>query len=113
MLCGSLLLGLSIIAGCSDSNYQNGKVTEPTAEVHADTVESKPAEYIIVLVDNASLKAAIRDLQPYEAVVIRDLKHGRYLVGLKEDPGMERLQADIKASVHIQMIQPNYTYTTQ
>ena len=108
-----LLFGISVFSGCSDSNYHNGRVYEPEVEISTNTKESKPNEYIIVLVENVSIKNAMNNLQKYDVQVIRDLKRNRYLIGLKNDPGIERLIKEVEGSVHIKHIQPNFTYTTQ
>ena len=110
---GILLFGISVISGCSDSNYHNGKVADPEVEISAGTRESKQNEYIIVLVENASIESAMNNLQKYDAQVIRDLKRGRYLIGLGNDPGIEQLAKDVKGSEQIKQIQPNFSYSIQ
>jgi len=102
-----------IISGCSDSSYQNGKVSEPGAQIPAGSSESKPIEYIIALVENADIEDAIRHLHKYDAQVIKDLKRGRYLISIRQDPGIEQLKEDIDDSEYIERIQPNFTYTAQ
>jgi hypothetical protein len=102
-----------VISGCNDSNYQNERVIEPEVETSASNEKSKPNEYIIVLSENVSIENAISNLQKYDAQVIKDLKRGRYLIGLKIDPGIEQLKKDVLGSKDISHIQPNFIYTIQ
>ncbi len=106
-------MGALVISGCSDSNYHNEKITEPEVEFSAANEVSNSSEYIIVLAENVSIENAISNLQKYDAQVIKDLKRGRYLIGLKNDPGIERLEKDVEGSEHIKQIQPNFSYTIQ
>jgi len=102
-----------VISGCSDPNYHNQKGTEPEIELSAGNEESKPKEYIILLSENVSIENALGHLQEYDAQVIRDLKRGRYLIGLKNDPGIEQLKKDVENSLYIKQIQRNFSYTIQ
>ena len=102
-----------VIPGCSDSNYYGEKTTETEVEFSAGNEESKSNEYIIVLAENISIENAISNLQKYDARVIKDLKRGRYLIGLKNDPGIKQLKKDVEGSEHIKQIQPNFSYTIQ
>lgn len=108
-----VVFGVLVISGCSDSSYHNEKITEPEVEFSAGNEESKSNEYIIVLVENVSIESAISNFQKYDAQIIKDLKRGRYLIGLKSDPGIEQLKKDVKNSQHIKQIQPNFNYTIQ
>ena len=108
-----VVFGALVISGCSDSNYQNEKITEPEVEFSAGNEESNSSEYIIVLAENVSIENAISNFQKYDAQVIKDLKRGRYLIELKNDPGIERLEKDVEGSEHIKQIQPNFSYTIQ
>ncbi len=108
-----VVFGVLVISGCSDSGYHNEKITEPELEFSAGNEESKPNEYIIVLAENVSIQNAISNMQKYDAQIIKDLKRGRYLIGLKNDPGIEQLKKDVKDSLHIKQIQPNFNYKIQ
>jgi hypothetical protein len=110
---GTFFAGVSLIGGCSDSNYQNGQLTALAVEGAATVNTSIQNEYIIVLAENVSIEEALDQLQVYGATVIRNLKRGRYLISVKQDPGIERLTEDFDGSEIIQHIQPNYTYRTQ
>lgn len=96
-----------------ESSNQSGYVADRKTESSASNGESILAEYIIVLQENVSIASAINSLQKYEAQAIRDLKKGRYLIGLENDPGIELLKKDVEGSDLIKHIQPNFTYTTQ
>ena len=102
-----------MISACQKPSYQNEKVAEPEVESYASNEESKPNEYIIVLSENVSIENAIRNLQKYDAWVIKDIERGRYLIGLKNDPGIEQLKKDVLGSKDINHIQPNFIYTIQ
>ena len=60
-----------------------------------------------------SITDALNSLNTYDIWLIKDLKQDRYLVGLKKNPGIERLKNDFIGSEYIKHIQPNFTYTTQ
>lgn len=83
------------------------------AEASAKGKEIKLTEYIIVLKENVSVADAIDNLQKYDVQVIRDLKKGRYLIGLKNNPGINQLKHDLEGSEYIKHIQPNFTYKAQ
>ena len=70
-------------------------------------------EYILVLKENVSVADALNSLQKYDVQVIRDLKKDRYLIGLKNNPGIDRLQEDVESSEYIKHIQPNFIYKIQ
>ena len=102
-----------MISACQKPSYQKEKVAEPEVESYASNEESKPNEYIIALSENVSIENAIRNLQKYDAQVIKDLKRGRYLIRLRNDPGIEQLKRDVFESKNIDHIQPNFVYTIQ
>ena len=102
-----------VISACTEPNNQNGYIADRITESSASNNEIILAEYIIVLEENVSIADAIDKFQIYEVQVIRDLKRGRYLIGLKIDPGIEQLNKDIEGFEHIKLIQPNYSYKTQ
>lgn len=108
-----IVFGVLIICGCSDSNYQNERAIEREVEFSASNQESKPNEYIIVLSENVSIENAISNLQKYDAKVIKSLERGRYLIELKNDPGIEQLILDVSDTKDIVHIQTNFTYTIQ
>jgi len=108
-----IVFGVFVISACSDSNYQSGYVADKKAAFSASNNGSILTEYIIVLKENVTIASAINSLQKYEAQVIRDLKKGRYLIGLKNDPGIQRLKKDVEGSDRIKQIQSNFTYTIQ
>ena len=108
-----VVFGVLLISGCLDSNYHNEKVTELEVEFSAGNEESKSNEYIIVLSENVSIENAMSNLQKYDTRVIKDLKRGRYLIGVRNDPGIEQLQKDVEGSEQIKQIQPNFSYSIQ
>ena len=107
------VIGVFIISACTEPNNQSGYIADRKTESSASNNEIILAEYIIVLEENVSIVDAIDKFQIYEAQVIRDLKRGRYLIGLKIDPGIEQLNKDVEGFEHIKLIQPNYSYKTQ
>jgi hypothetical protein len=107
------VFGALVITACSGSNYKSEYVADGKAGFLESNNESIPAEYIIVIEENVSIEKAISILKKYRTQIIRDLKKGRYLIGLKIDPGIEQLQKDIEGSEHIKQIQPNFSYTIQ
>jgi hypothetical protein len=107
------VFGVLVISACQEPNYQNEKVAEREVGFSESNEESDSSEYIIVLEENVSIENAISNLKKYDAQIIKDLKRGRYLIGLKNDPGIEQLKKDVKDSLHIKQIQPNFIYTIQ
>jgi hypothetical protein len=108
-----VVFGAYVISACTESNYQGEYTADIKDESSANNNESVLTEYIIVLEENVSIASAINSLQKYELQVIKDLKKNRYLVELKNDPGIEQLQKDVEGSERIKHIQPNFTYTIQ
>ena len=94
-----------VISACTEPGYQSENTT--------DKNESILTEYIIVLKENVSISIAIGLLEKYEVQVIKDLKKNRYLIGLKNDPGLEQLKKEVEATEYIEQIQPNFSYTIQ
>ena len=101
------------ISACTESIRHSEKNAEQVVEPSVTNKELKPSEYIIVLEENISISSAISILEKYDAQVIRDLDKNRYLIGLKNDPGIEQLKKDVESSGHIKHVQPNFTYTIQ
>jgi len=108
-----VVFGVLVISACTESTGQSEYVADRKTEFSTSNNDSITAEYIIVLKENVSISSAINHLQKYEAQVIRDLERGRYLIGLKNDPGIELLQKDVEGSDLIKLIQPNFSYTIQ
>jgi len=108
-----VVFGLLVISACTEPNNQSGFIADRKTESSASNNEITLAEYIIVLEENVSIADAIDNFQIYEAQVIRDLNRGRYLIGLKNDPGIGQLRKDVEASEQIKQIQPNFTYSIQ
>ena len=108
-----IVFSIFLISACTESNYQSEYVADGKADLSASNNEPILAEYIIVIEENVSIESATSIFEKYEGQVIRDLKKGRYLIGLKNDPGIEQLQKEVEGSEHIKHIQPNFTYTIQ
>ena len=108
-----VVFSIFLISACTESNYQSEYVADGQADLSASNNESILAEYIIVLEENVSIASATSIFGKYEGQVIKDLKKDRYLIRLKNDPGIEQLQKEVEGSEHIKHIQPNYTYTIQ
>ena len=107
------MLGIFVIPAYSESNFQSEFIADRTTVSSANDNEPIPTEYIIVLKQYVSIANATNILKKYQVQVIRNLKKNRYLIVLKNDPGIEQLQKDIGDSEHIQHIQPNFTFTIQ
>lgn len=101
------------ISACTESNHKREHVPDRVVEPSANNEELNLTEYIIELEKNISIESATSILEKYQGQVIRDLKNGRYLIGLKEDPGIEQLKKDVEGSKYIKFVQPNFTYTIQ
>ena len=108
-----MVFGAFVISACQEPNYQNEKVAEREVGFTEINEESRSSEYLIVLEENISITTALNNLQKYEVRVIKNLKKGRYLIELKQDPGIEQLRKDLEGSEHIKQIQPNFIYTIQ
>jgi len=108
-----VIFGLLVISACTEPNNRSGYIADRKIESSASNNEIILTEYIIVLEENVSIADVIDNFQIYEAQVIRDLKRGRYLIGLKIDPGIEQLNKDVEGFEHIKLIQPNFIYTIQ
>ena len=102
-----------LFSACTDTSYQEKNVAERGLDFPVPKEKSSLVEYIVVLKENTSIANATDFLKKYQVQVIRDLKKNRYLIRLKNDPGIERLQQDIEDSEFIKYIQPNYRYKTQ
>ena len=109
----TIVFGAFVISACQDSYYKNEKVAEREVDFSVGIEESKLSEYIIVLEENIIIADAINDLQKFDAKIIKNLKRGRYLIELKNDPGIELLKKHIEGSKRIKQIQPNFSYTIQ
>ena len=108
-----VVVGLFVTSACSESIFHKEQTASQEVLLPVGNDESDLIEYIIVLNDNVDIARALNKLKKYEVQVIRDLNRGRYLIGLKNDPGIEQLRKDVEASEKIKLIQPNFTYTIQ
>jgi len=103
----SLFTSTSIFSSYQNEYVVNGKVGSTTRNKKA------LAEYIIVLEDNVSFAIATHRFKKYHVRIIRDLNKGRYLIGIRHDPGIKHLQKIIQDTGHIKHIQSNSPYTVQ
>ncbi len=108
-----VVVGLFVTSACSESKYQKEQTANQEVLLPVANDESDLTEYIIVLNENVDIARALNKLKKYEVQVIRDLNRGRYLIGLKNDPGIEQLKKDVESSGYFKHIQPNFTYTIQ
>ena len=104
---------ICLLTACVDNQHANSTSTNGTTSTLINNKEEKIAEYIIVLNNRVKISDAINVFEKYDVQVIKDLKRDRYVIGLKNDPGIEQLQKDIVDSNQIKHIQPNFIYTTQ
>ena len=105
--------GILALSACKEAINSNERVSDRASESSESNRRSSLAEYIIVLKKSSSIADALNSLHKYDVQVIRDLKKGRYLIRLEEDPGIGRLEKDVKGSEYIKHIQPNFVYTIQ
>jgi hypothetical protein len=110
---GIVVCSTFAISACTESNQKSEYIPDRVTESSVSNEEPNLTEYIIVLEKDVSIESATGILKKYEVQVIRDLKKDRYLIGLKNDPGIERLKKDVEGSGYIKYIQPNFTYTIQ
>lgn len=108
-----VVFNIFLISACTEPNYQSENGADDKTDLLARNDESIQTEYIIVLVENVNITDSISILEKYDGQVIKDLKKGRYLIRLNNNPGIEQLQKEVEGSEHIEHIQPNFTYTTQ
>lgn len=109
----TIVFGALVISACQEPNYQNEKVAEREVEFSSSNEESNLGEYIIVLEENINIADAMTELQQFDSQIIKNLKRDRYLIKLKNDPGIEQLKKHIEGSERIKQIQPNFSYTIQ
>jgi hypothetical protein len=109
----TIVFGAFIISACQEPNYQNEKVAEREVQFSASNEESNLSEYIIVLEENITIADAVNELRQFDSQIIKNLKRGRYLIKLKNDPGIDLLKKHIEGSKRIKQIQPNFSYTIQ
>ena len=107
------MFGVLVISACQEPNYQNQKVAEREVEFSESNEESNLSEYISVLEENITIADAMSELRQFDSQIIKNLKRGRYLIKLKNDPGIEQLKKHIEGSERIKQIQPNFSYTIQ
>lgn len=109
----TIVFGAFISLACQEPNYQNEKVAEREVQISASNEELNLSEYIIVLEENITIAEAMNDLEQFDSQIIKNLKRGRYLIKLKNDPGIDLLKKHIGSSKRIKQIQPNFSYTIQ
>ena len=102
-----------LISACTENKHNSRINTDKPLNTSTEIKEEKIAEYIIVLNKGIELTTALSSLKIYDTHLVKDLKRGRYLISLKNDPGIDKLKKDILYSKHISHIQPNFNYTTQ
>lgn len=108
-----ILFCIFLISACTEKNYNSRPITDKPLNVSAVNKKEKISEYIIVLNKGIKLTTALSSLKRYDTHLVKDLKRGRYLISLKNDPGINKLKKDIVYSKYIKHIQPNFIYTTQ
>lgn len=108
-----LVCGLFFISACTENNYNSSHVTNQSLDISVQIKKVKVAEYIIVLKEGINITTALSRLKIYDTHLVKDLKRGRYLISLKNNPGIEQLQKDITGSEYIKFIQPNFRYKSQ
>ena len=107
------LFGGLVFSGCAENINSLDNFTSSSKVIILVADQEKVIEYIIVVKENVKISAAMNILNKYDAHIIKDLNRGRYLVGVKQDPGIEQLRKDIVGSDYINYIQPNFIYKPQ
>ena len=108
-----LFYGLFLISACTENKHNNSFIADKSLNTSTDIKKEKTSEYIIVLNKGITITTALSGLKIYNVHLIKNLKRGRYLVGLTNYPGVEKLKKDSVSSKYIKHIQPNFIYTTQ
>lgn len=101
------------MSACTENKYNSSHVTNQSLDTSLKIKKVNAAEYIIVLKKDVKITDALNSLKIYDIQLIKDFKQNRYLIRLKSNPGIERLQKDIIGSEYIKFIQPNFSYKSQ
>ena len=102
-----------LISACTENKYDSRLNADKPLNASIEIKKEKIAEYIIVLNKGIKLTTALSSLKIYDARLIKDLKRGRYLISLNNDPDINKLKKDIINPEYIKHIQPNFIYKTQ
>jgi hypothetical protein len=105
-----LILGTLVNPICLESKQPGDTLKAPVSSQTVGAEETGLSEYILVLEEKGNINNVIDQLDGYDARVIKDLGRGRFLIGLKLDPGIEQLTRIVEDSDQIRLIQPNYNY---
>ena len=108
-----LVFAVFIFSGCAENINTSGNLKDSTKVITVNENQEKVTEYIIVVKENIKISDAINTLNKYDIHIIKNLNRGRYLIGVKQDPGIDQLRKDIMGSDYINYIQPNFTYKLQ
>lgn len=107
------VFGSFIFSGCAENINTRNNLTSSSKVLIVNAAQEKAIEYIIVVNENAKISDAMNILNKYDVRIIKNLNRGRYLIGVKQDPGIEQLRNDIVGSDYINYIQPNFIYKPQ
>ena len=103
------LLAVTVGTSCSG----NGKPPLPRTYTEQPSVSREnrvPGEYIVTI-DESGDEARIRELfEAYFVIKIEDLRRGRFLIKLEQDPGPEVIKRKGLESPFVKRVQPNYIY---
>lgn len=102
-----------LISACTETKYNNSHIENQLLDTSLQIKKVNKAEYIIVLKKDVKITDALHSLKIYKPQLIQDFKRNRYLIRLKINPGIERLQKYISGSDNIKFIQPNFNYKSQ
>ena len=110
-----LLCNIFLMSACTENKNNSSHVTNRLLDTSLQIKKVNAAEYIqyIVLKKDVNITDALNSLKIYNIQLIKDLKRNRYLVELRNNPGIERLHKDIIGSEYIKFIQPNFSYKSQ
>lgn len=102
-----------LLSACTEQNPASSNKMQGKIEASINSNKENITEYIIVLNKGVETSDAMDALKKYDVQIVKDLKRGRYVIKLKNDPGIKLLEKEVLNSELIKHIQPNYVYTTQ
>lgn len=104
---------LFLLSACTQESHNSSHVSKQLKDTAIRVKKVDVVEYIIVLKKDVKVTDAVNSLKIYDVQVIKDLKRDRYLIGVKNDHGIDKLKKDIVDSEYIKHIQLNFIYSTQ
>lgn len=106
----SLVISPFFMASCI-SKSGNGRDANPVSSERKGAGEFRAKGEYIVTAAQGSDESLIRQyLSQHEIIEIKSIRKNVFLVKLKNDPGIEKIKAQLSGADEILKIQPNYKY---